>query len=46
MSLECRANLFPVTSGGSGDEKISCTVYDEVNKLIIVAGNSTGKDYV
>jgi len=46
MSDKCKASLFPISSGGSKDEKVSCTVYDEKNKLIIVAGNSTSEDYV
>mmetsp|Transcript_9983 Transcript_9983/g.16777 ORF Transcript_9983/g.16777 Transcript_9983/m.16777 type:complete len:207 (+) Transcript_9983:176-796(+) len=37
--------MFPVSSGGSKDEKVSCTVYDPTTEYIIVAGNSTSEDY-
>ena len=45
LSSTCREKLFPITSGGSKDEKVSCTFHDPVNDLIIVAGNSTSEDY-
>lgn len=45
LSSSCKEKLFPVTSGGSKDEKVSCTFHDKVNDLIIVAGNSTSEDY-
>jgi hypothetical protein len=45
LTPTCREKLFPITSGGSKDEKVSCTFHDEVNDLIIVAGNSTSEDY-
>ena len=32
-------------TGGKGDEKISCVLYDSFNKHIIVAGNSTSDDF-
>jgi len=41
----CKEKLFPITSGGSKDEKVSCTFHDKVNDLIIMAGNSTSEDY-
>jgi len=34
-----------LVSGGSKDEKVSCTLFDPVNEYIIVAGNSTSEDY-
>lgn len=46
LSDGCKTKLFPITSGGSKDEKVSCTIYDEVNQLIILAGNSSSEDYV
>ena len=45
MSSTCSYKLFPVVSGGSKDEKVSCTLYDMKNEQIIVAGNSTSEDY-
>ena len=45
LSPTCREKLFPITSGGSKDEKVSCTFHDPLNDLIIVAGNSTSEDY-
>lgn len=45
LSDTCKEKLFPITSGGSKDEKISCIMnYDEHN-LILVAGNTTSEDY-
>ena len=32
--------MFPVTTGGIFDEFVNCTLYDEVNDLIIVAGET------
>jgi len=46
LSDGCKTKLFPVTSGGSKDEKVSCTVYDKKNEFIILAGNSSSEDYV
>ena len=45
MSSTCQERLFPISSGGSKDEMVSCTVYDEKNGLIVVAGNSSSQDY-
>jgi len=45
MSDICKAKLFPISSGGKKDEKVSCTLEDKKNGLIIVAGNSTSEDY-
>jgi len=36
---QCKYQLFPISSGGSKDEKVSCTVFDPVNQFIIVAAN-------
>jgi len=46
LSSNCKQKLFPISSGGSKDEKVSCTIYDKANQQIIVAGNSTSEDYV
>jgi len=46
MSDTCKEKLFPISVGGSKDEKISCTIYDPVNEYIIVAGNSSSEDFV
>jgi len=46
LSDGCKQKLFPVTSGGSKDEKVSCIVQDKVNDYIILAGNSSSEDYV
>lgn len=45
MSDTCKANLFPVSAGGNGDEKVTCTVFDQVNEFIIVAGQSNSDDF-
>lgn len=45
MTDQCKEKLFPVSSGGSKDEIVSCTLWDEKNQLILVTGNSTSEDY-
>lgn len=45
LSVDCREKIFPLSSGGGKDEKVSCTVFDEKRQQIIVAGNSTSEDY-
>jgi hypothetical protein len=45
MSETCKEKLFPVSSGGSKDEKVSCTMEFENQGLILVAGNTTSEDY-
>jgi hypothetical protein len=45
LSETCKEKLFPITSGGSKDEKVSCTLNFEQHGLIIVAGNTTSGDY-
>ena len=45
MSDTCKEKLFPVSSGGSKDEKVSCTMEFEEQGLILVAGNTTSEDY-
>ena len=45
MSATCQENVFPIVAGGSKDEKTTCTVYDQVNQLIIVTGNTTSDDF-
>lgn len=45
MSEECQERLFPISSGGSKDEMVSCTLFDKENEYIIVAGNSSSEDY-
>jgi hypothetical protein len=45
LSQDCKEKIFPLSSGGSKDEFVSCTVYDKERKQIIVAGNSTSEDY-
>jgi hypothetical protein len=45
LSDTCKEKLFPISSGGKKDEKVSCTLQDKKNGLIIVAGNSTSEDY-
>ena len=46
MTDSCKKKVFPISAGGSKDEKVSCTLYDPVNEYIIVAGNSTSEDFV
>lgn len=41
----CKQKVFPLSVGGSKDERVSCTIYDPVNEYIIVAGNSTSEDF-
>ena len=45
MSQKCKEKLFPISSGGSKDEKVSCTMNFEQHGLILVAGNTTSDDY-
>ena len=45
MSQSCKEKIFPLSSGGSKNEFVSCTVYDAKNQQIIVGGNSTSEDY-
>ena len=45
MSNTCKEKLFPVSSGGSKDEKVSCTMNFPKHNLILVAGNTTSEDY-
>jgi hypothetical protein len=45
LSDTCKQKVFPISAGGSRDEKVSCTLYDPVNEYIIVAGNSTSDDF-
>lgn len=45
MSETCKEKLFPVSSGGKKDEKVSCTMDFSSKGLIIVAGNTTSEDY-
>jgi hypothetical protein len=46
LSESCKAKVFPISAGGSKDERVSCTIYDPKNQFIIVAGNSTSEDFV
>lgn len=45
MSSVCKEKLFPVSSGGSKDEKVSCTMNFPEHELVLVAGNTTSEDY-
>jgi hypothetical protein len=45
MSSTCQERLWPISSGGSKDEMVSCSVFDKENQYIIVAGNSSSEDY-
>jgi hypothetical protein len=45
LSEGCREKLFPITSGGLNKEMVSCTIFDEKNKNIIIVGNTTSPDY-
>jgi hypothetical protein len=45
LSTTCKEKLFPISSGGSKDEKVSCTMDFGEHGLIIVAGNSTSEDF-
>ena len=46
LTDSCKQKVFPISAGGSKDERVSCTIYDPVNEFIIVAGNSTSEDFV
>jgi hypothetical protein len=37
--------MFPITTGGKYDEFVNCTLQDDVNELIIVAGETTSPDF-
>lgn len=45
LSKSCQEKIFPLSSGGSKNEFVSCTVYDDKNQQILVGGNSTSEDY-
>jgi len=45
LTESCKQKMFPIRSGGSEDEYVTCTVFDEKNEWIIVAGNTTSDDY-
>jgi hypothetical protein len=45
LTDNCKEKLFPVTSGGSKDEKVSCTMDFADKNRILVAGNTTSEDY-
>jgi hypothetical protein len=45
LSTNCQEKLFPVSSGGSKDEKVSCTMNFPKHELILMAGNTTSEDY-
>jgi hypothetical protein len=45
LSQTCKEKLWPISAGGSKDEKVSCTLTFEEHNLIIVAGNSTSEDF-
>ena len=45
MSSTCQEAVFPITVGGNKDERTTCVLHDEVNNLIIVAGNTTSDDF-
>jgi len=45
LTSNCKEKLFPVSSGGSKDEKVSCTMNFDKHNLILVAGNTTSEDY-
>jgi len=45
LSPKCQDKVFPVSSGGSKDEKVSCTLNFADQGLILVAGNTTSEDY-
>jgi hypothetical protein len=45
LSDTCKAKLFPISSGGSNDERVSCTLNFHDRGLILVAGNTTSDDY-
>ena len=43
----CKSKFFPFSSGGlEGSETVACTIYDEANGFILVAGTSNSADYV
>ena len=45
MTPGCIEKMFPITVGGMYDEYINCTLQDDVNELIIVAGETTSPDF-
>lgn len=45
MTTGCKEKMFPITVGGMYDEFVNCTIYDDVNELIIVAGDTTSPDF-
>lgn len=45
LSDTCKEKLFPISSGGSKDEKVSCTMNFIDKDRILVAGNTSSEDY-
>ena len=41
----CEKAKFPILSGGSRNEQVTCFVKDEVNQLLIVGGYTDSDDY-
>jgi hypothetical protein len=45
MTEGCKEKMFPITVGGIYDEFVNCTIQDETNELIIVAGKTTSPNF-
>lgn len=42
---QCEYNYFPVYMGGSSNEKVGCFLYDPLNEMFIIGGNTTSEDF-
>jgi hypothetical protein len=41
----CEQNIWPIFTGGSSNDVVNCFLIDDVNKLMIVGGNSSSDDF-
>ena len=45
LNPTCLRQNLPVTVGGQGDDVANCVVYDPVNEVVIVGGNTRSNDF-
>ena len=45
MSEACQQDHFPITAGGSLDERVTCTFFDPLTSFTVIAGYSSSNDF-
>lgn len=45
LATNCKEKTFPIVSGGSKDEKVSCVMHIPQYDMMLVVGNTTSDDY-